>query len=294
MVVEVFIKEWTNPNVTRHGRQGQAQQGVDVYGYPAHLHGAIAGVQCKNTEKLTMETVRRAVAEAQLFRPALAEFIIATTSSSDSDLQEKVRTTEWPFPVHIRFWGDLSLALSRHNDLLERFYPGWVRKLISVEDVRDLLLGCSPEDFRTISRDGQTTQVCQRDVRLCIVHGDGNEAHDAESFKAREFREPWIEHFPANWPIDGEPAYKEEIHVEFSSTRVLSMQFVWVDGGRHLMPLPASAKNLVIDEFQYHLGKIVNVVSGGTNFDDALETACFRIVPAHKYSQMEWLPRQTP
>lgn len=171
---------------------------------------------------------------------------------------------------------------------------GWVRESISVADVRDLLLACGPEDFRTVDRGGQTTQVCQRDVRLCIVHGDGNEASDVEPLQAREFREPWIEHFPANWPIDGEPAYKETIHIEFSSTRVLSMLFVWVDGGRHLMPLPASAKNLVIDEFQYHLGKIVNVVSGGTSFDDALETACFRIVPAHKYSRKEWLPPQTP
>lgn len=285
IAVEIHIKEWETPNVTRCGRQGQAQQGVDVYGNPKRLDGGTSGVQCKNVKKLTWQIVKASVEAAKKFKPKLAEFTIATTAEADSALQEKIRTHKWPFPVSIRFWGDLSLAISRYPDLLERLYPGWVQKRTTQAEVRDLLLGCDPEDFRTILKDGNEVQVCKKDVRLTIVQEDLDEDGSGGTFS-----EPWIQRFPANAPaFGGSPAHQYQISIEFEGTRVWSHRWVLVDGGRYLLPMPESMNSLRIDEFQAHLVDIVNAGNNAYSLDEALDTAGFEIVPKHKGSDKDWL-----
>ncbi len=45
--LDVAKLRWSTPNWVRHGRQGQKQNGVDIYGYD-ELERLI-GIQCKNT-----------------------------------------------------------------------------------------------------------------------------------------------------------------------------------------------------------------------------------------------------
>ena len=47
LVRDLYAREWGDPHTQRHGRTGQPQQGVDVYGQPRALGGQYAGIQCK-------------------------------------------------------------------------------------------------------------------------------------------------------------------------------------------------------------------------------------------------------
>src|SRR5687767_254127 len=51
LVNDLMRAEWRDFHAQRHGRQGQAQQGVDVFGRPSFMPGW-AGVQCKNKDLL--------------------------------------------------------------------------------------------------------------------------------------------------------------------------------------------------------------------------------------------------
>ena len=51
---DLWRRLWNDPATQRHGRQGQPQQGVDVFGRPER-GGEWAGVQCKLKSQLAGE-----------------------------------------------------------------------------------------------------------------------------------------------------------------------------------------------------------------------------------------------
>ena len=54
---------WNSPDLTRHGRQGQKQDGVDIYGMDSF--GQQIGVQCKNTiSKITPQLIDSEISNA--------------------------------------------------------------------------------------------------------------------------------------------------------------------------------------------------------------------------------------
>jgi hypothetical protein len=129
LVADVMAKRWQTPNVYRHGRSGQAQQGVDIYAKPPHLHGSYAAVQCKNVTSLSLSAIAKEVEQARQFCPPLAEFLIATTLDCNARLQREVRELSQEnqakglFAVEILFWEDISRELAGHRDLLAKYYP---------------------------------------------------------------------------------------------------------------------------------------------------------------------------
>lgn len=119
---------WNSPDFTRHGRQGQAQYGVDVYG--RDQNGALIGLQCKNTiGKVSESTIRAEVAEAAKFKPALSRLYIATTADADGPTQAVAREISEQqrengmFEVSMLFWGDIWEELSRDESRLFQHYP---------------------------------------------------------------------------------------------------------------------------------------------------------------------------
>ena len=58
---DVYSRIWRDPHAQRHGRTGQPQHGVDIYGRPHGLAGRYVGVQCKRYEdgSLTRTTIER-------------------------------------------------------------------------------------------------------------------------------------------------------------------------------------------------------------------------------------------
>jgi tetratricopeptide (TPR) repeat protein len=150
---DLFAAEWGDRNTVRHGRQGQRQDGVDIYGCPRD--GGHAGVQCKGKRRwppdnLTTQEIDAEVAKALAFRPTLTEYVIATTGLDDAHLQEHARRiTERHharslFSVHIFGWGELSRRIAGHEALLQKHYSytsvGGVREEVAalatrVEDI---------------------------------------------------------------------------------------------------------------------------------------------------------------
>jgi hypothetical protein len=89
-----FQEEWRDSMLVRHGRAGQAQNGVDIVG----THGALwpVGIQCKKKaswppSKLTIRELDDEIAKAKTFTPALKGFYLVTTAPDDAPLQEHVR-----------------------------------------------------------------------------------------------------------------------------------------------------------------------------------------------------------
>jgi hypothetical protein len=133
IVADLYARLWEDPHTQRYGRDGQAQQGVDICGRPAHLNGIWAGIQCKRYAQstLSLDIVKAEIDKAETFEPSLAEYLIATTDRRDAKLQKAVRliTQEREaarqFLVHIVFWEDLCSHLTHpdNRDLLQKHYP---------------------------------------------------------------------------------------------------------------------------------------------------------------------------
>lgn len=120
--------KWSSPNLTRHGRQGQPQAGVDIYGDDDL--GRFVGVQCKLTQQtITTTIVKDEVAKADKFEPRLDAFFVATTAPTDVVLQKairllsKERVSQDRFPVGIFFWGDLFQELVKNELEFKKHYP---------------------------------------------------------------------------------------------------------------------------------------------------------------------------
>lgn len=260
---DLLKRTWNDPDLVRNGRSGQPQHGVDCYGVPKYLDGAgtkkYAGAQCKNTDELTIEVVQKEVDKAKEFKPGLTEFFVMTTAPSDAKLQEAVRTQSWPFDrVHLKFWDDISLDLSGYDDLLQKHFPGWMKRTTTETQVLEMVLSSQPEDYRY--DDGTGEFFHKSDVSLRIVF-DRDEQADAD------FHESWVAKFP------NPRGERQPVYIFYGQTRVMKVPCVYVDGARHIIPYPRSATALTINPFQYHIGLILNHHIQGYGFDFALKRA---------------------
>jgi len=262
IVADVLKRVWNDPYITRNGRSGQKQDGVDIYGQPHHLGGASSGkyaaAQCKETDSLTLTTVEAEVRNAQGFEPAITEYLLATTAPRDAKLQQSLRTGTWPFRVIVWFWEDISLELSGYDDLLQKHFPGWMRRTTTADQVRNMVLSSSPEDFRY--NDDTGIYLHKQDVDLQILTDRSERSDD-------EFHEPWVTKFP------DPKGRRQEVHIHYRGSRVETVPCVSVDGGRYLIPFPKSARNLTINLFQYHVAQILNHPFPGHGLDFALQVA---------------------
>ncbi len=119
---------WNSTDFFRHGRQGQAQDGVDIWGHDdddRHI-----GVQCKNTVMgITLTVVESEIEKAESFVPKLDRLYIATTAPRDAPLQKDVRDIsqsrgrEGKFKVDILFWDDLCQDLAKDESVFFKHYP---------------------------------------------------------------------------------------------------------------------------------------------------------------------------
>ncbi|HVF61237.1 MAG TPA: hypothetical protein VNJ70_15625 [Thermoanaerobaculia bacterium] len=126
---------WEDPDTRKHGRRGQPQAGVDIYGRPQR--GAQwSGVQCKLKSqiagtRLTRAEILREVKKARTFKPALVGFTLATTAVRDVAVEAIVRKlaaeqlARGSFSVSVSFWDDILDALKGHEGLLRRHYERW-------------------------------------------------------------------------------------------------------------------------------------------------------------------------
>lgn len=128
IVCSIAKVHWKTPSFQRHGRQGQAQNGVDVYGYDAE--DKIIGLQCKNTiEGISANIIADEIQNAESFQPPLSKLIIATTARNDKELQKYVRMISEQrkmadkFSVEIYFWSGTWQILTTDDNILFQHYP---------------------------------------------------------------------------------------------------------------------------------------------------------------------------
>ncbi|MDZ5519231.1 hypothetical protein U2F22_10685, partial [Escherichia marmotae] len=130
LTLDYAKKQWKDEYAQRHGRQGQAQSGVDIYGTHSISHELI-GIQCKKKKHFEVPSKQLTIAEidveidaAKTFSPRLDHFIIATTGPRDADLQGHIRMQNQaglPFKVSLLFWEDYQEFLNEHVGLMYKY-----------------------------------------------------------------------------------------------------------------------------------------------------------------------------
>lgn len=128
LCLDLFREIWKDSGAQKNGRSGQPQAGIDVFGIS---DGRQIGVQCKQKDGLLRTKASKAELEheveaAKRFRPALAVFILATTSSRDASLQESARLLSKKhkelglFSVEVWSWKEIWRELYQRKDLFAR------------------------------------------------------------------------------------------------------------------------------------------------------------------------------
>ena len=130
IVWEVYKRKWQDPNAQKYGRHGQAQNGVDIYGQINSTKDYIA-VQCKRYKdgQLNNQQILNEIAKAESFLSPISEYLIATTESRDTKIQDFIRSennkrkSEGKFIVNVVFWEDLCCDLTNPDnyDLIKKY-----------------------------------------------------------------------------------------------------------------------------------------------------------------------------
>ena len=123
---------FNDPETQKNGRQGQKQNGVDIYGRP-NVGNEWTGIQCKGKDNFSEKTITEKelgeeVEKAKSFEPNLSTYILATTGQRDQEVQKLARkiTDEHRqkelFSVNVFFWDDIQERLMEHQEILRRHY----------------------------------------------------------------------------------------------------------------------------------------------------------------------------
>jgi len=246
IVSDIIQIYWKDPFIVRNGRQGQGQQGVDIYGKPFNLDGGYAGVQCKD-KNISEKEVIKEIKKAEEFKPALKEIVIATTSERDSVLQEKIRLidesriNEKKFSVRILFWEDICLKLAESDELMIKHFPSFVQRTNSLENIRNVILGSSVNDWAFDDEEG--VYVYKKDTNLRIVRDPFDDSD--------KFEEEWLKSFA------DQNGFRDIHKIFYGNTLIERLYLVSIDGARCSIPYP-DIKNHSITEYQYKTGKIIN------------------------------------
>ncbi|ERS86876.1 hypothetical protein Q672_02030 [Marinobacter sp. EVN1] len=133
-----------DPNTTMHGRAGQSQKGVDIFGLRDRQDNHWVGVQCKQkseSQEVTKAELQNEVAQAKKFRPPLKELILVTTAPDDQKIQQVAREIteqhrkEGLFSVDVWGWGTLEREVTKHPPAINAFHPDlnpFTNRLISL------------------------------------------------------------------------------------------------------------------------------------------------------------------
>ena len=125
---------WMDPNAKKNGRQGQNQNGVDIYGKPVYSK-KYHGIQCKDKDGrlgsfFKTDELEKESKKAINFRPSIGSFTIATTSSRNQNIQEFYRELNeksiFPFEVNVWSWDDIETEIVYRPLILQHFYPSLV------------------------------------------------------------------------------------------------------------------------------------------------------------------------
>lgn len=129
---------FNDPGAKNYGNQGATQNGVDVY-CRQHGNGDLIGIQCKRRGTfdaqgraqpggLAVADLALAIKEAESFTQPLKRFILATTDSRKTLIQDEemrlsaIQAQTGGFKFEVLFWEDYLGDLHKYADLLRWYY----------------------------------------------------------------------------------------------------------------------------------------------------------------------------
>ena len=90
-------------------------------------------------------------------------------------------------------------------------------------------------------------------------------------FELDQFVEPWTEKFP------DKNAYRDIYVLCYNGNPITEYFFVSVDGGRASLPIPKSPECLTVSKELFVLGKLINSITGCSNYEMYFSRAGFNI-----------------
>src|SRR6266851_809718 len=129
---DLYSRVWKTNDAEMHGRRGQPQAGVDVYGHD-RVEGRFTGVQCKGKEEgygaaLTKTELRAEIEKAKAFEPPIEVFVVTTTAPNDATLQKLAReisdahAKQGLFEVRVQGWQTLRQRITDYPELLTKHF----------------------------------------------------------------------------------------------------------------------------------------------------------------------------
>lgn len=137
LCADLWSAIFNSNNTQMHGRSGQPQCGVDVYGKIGGSNEWF-GVQCKGKDSryanaLTVDELIREAEKAKNFEPPIQKFILATTSSNDVNLQRKARELtkenekQELFSIEVKSWDEIHREIGLYPPVLNKHFPDFNR-----------------------------------------------------------------------------------------------------------------------------------------------------------------------
>jgi hypothetical protein len=149
LILDLCRTEWNDPSASdRHGRSGQEQFGVDVFGHPDGNPDIVYGVQCKlrtGDKQLSENEIEEEVRKAKKFDPPLKMFIIATDAPRDSKTQGIVRKINerevhnGSFPVAIWFWDSICDRIASQPRVIVKYFQDFFNILTTAPEAERLV-----------------------------------------------------------------------------------------------------------------------------------------------------------
>lgn len=149
LALDLCRLEWNDPYASdRHGRSGQGQNGVDIYGHPSDLGGVHCGAQCKlrtGDKQPSKSDIETEVQRARTFTPPLKLLILITDAPRDAKTQKIVRAISereqqaGRFEVVIWFWDSICQRIAAHTSIIVKYFHDLLTPLTTAPEAERLV-----------------------------------------------------------------------------------------------------------------------------------------------------------
>lgn len=156
LIGDIAKVKFIEHSVQEYGRQGQSQNGVDVYA--VDIWNNRIGIQCKETKigGLTNKLIDKEIDKALKFTPKLDLFVIATSQRIDASLQVHVNTLNssgrLPLKIQLMFWDDINQEINRSSAVRANAYQVF-QKQFGKSDIENHLAALRKSFDRPAFRD---------------------------------------------------------------------------------------------------------------------------------------------
>jgi hypothetical protein len=127
--------------------------------------------------------------------------------------------------------------------------------MTSLSDIKETIMISSPSDYIWDDDDGSYMHKEDINLRFMLDRDEGSDMPKSWN----DFDEPWVHKFPNN------KAKRQLVRIFYGAVPVMKIFCVYVDGARHLIPMPKSQNDLTITEFERKVGSILNYPLNGND-----------------------------